>query len=86
MARTTTQINADLTVWYAARTAAANGKSITIATSAGSRTVSTHDLSEINEMISTLERELEAVSGDSKNQGRHNFAVANFDTGAGNER
>lgn len=86
MARTTTQINADLTVWYAARTAAASGKSITIATSAGSRTVSTHDVSEINAMISSLERELGALSGESANMGRHNFAVANFDTGAGNER
>lgn len=78
MARTATQIQTELDIWYSARAAAANGKSITIATSAGSRTLSTHDLSEINETISMLERQLAAAG--SSNQGVHNFAVANFDT------
>lgn len=86
MARTTTQIQADLDVWYLARTTAANGKSITIATSAGSRTVSQYDLADINNMISQLISELEAAELTSKNMGRHNFAVANFDTDASNER
>lgn len=75
MARTATQIQTELDVWYAARTAAANGKSITIATSAGSRTLTTQDLSEINETISMLERQLSAVGNTT---GVHKFAVANF--------
>ena len=78
MARTATQIQAELDVWYAARTAAAAGKSITIATSAGSRTLSQHDLKDINSTISMLEREL--MAANNANQGVHNFAVANFDT------
>ena len=78
MPRTATQIQTELDVWYAARTAAASGKSITIATSAGSRTLSTQDLSDINETISRLEREL--MAANNANVGVHNFAVANFDT------
>jgi hypothetical protein len=86
MAQSTTQIQADLTAWYAARRAAANGKSITISTSAGSRTISQYDVKEINTMISQLETELAAAAGTSANMGRHSFAVANFDTDAANER
>ncbi len=78
MARTATQIQTELDVWYAARTAAANGKSITIATSAGSRTLSTQDLSDINDTISRLERELLGVN--TGNAGLHNFSAANFNT------
>lgn len=78
MARTATQIQTELDVWYAARTAAASGKSITIATSAGSRTVSQHDLADINSMISQLEREL--LGANTANAGLHNFAAANFNT------
>ncbi len=74
MARTTTEIQTELDAWYAARLAATNGKSLTISTSAGSRTVSQFDLSEINETISLLQRELSATA----NKSRHNFAVANF--------
>ncbi len=74
MARTATQIQTELDAWYAARLAAANGKSITISTSAGSRTVSQYDLTEINETISRLERALASA-----NSGRSpNFAVASF--------
>ena len=58
--RSQSEINADLALWYAARAAAAAGKSLTISTSAGSRTVSQHDLNDINETISVLQRELVA--------------------------
>lgn len=74
MARTTTQIQTELDAWYAARLAATNGKSITISTSAGSRTVSQFDLEEINKTISQLLRELNATASGQ----RHDFAVANF--------
>ena len=86
MARSTTEIQLDLDAWYAARRSAANGKSITISTSAGSRTVSQYDLDDINAIISQLESELEAASGATANMGRHNFAVANFNTDKSNER
>lgn len=76
--RTETEIQADLTAWYSARRAAAAGKSLTISTSAGSRTVSQHDVSDINEMISALEAELAACQMPSGGKGMHNFAVANF--------
>ena len=74
MARSTTEIQTELDAWYAARLAATNGKSITISTSAGSRTVSQFDLTEINETISRLLRELNATTA----QNRHDFAVCNF--------
>ncbi len=74
MARTTTQIQTELDAWYAARLAATNGKSLTISTSAGSRTVSQYDLKEINETISLLNRELIATTSKQ----RQDFAVANF--------
>lgn len=76
--RSEAAITADLNTWYAARTAAAAGKSLTISTSAGSRTVSTHDLSEINSTISTLQRELIACQTASGGKGLHSFAVANL--------
>ena len=79
MARSVTEIQAELDAWYAARLAATNGKSLTISTSAGSRTVSQYDLSEINETISLLQRELSAAA----NQSRHNFAVCNFNNTKG---
>lgn len=74
MARTATQVQTELDAWYAARLAATNGKSLTLSTSAGSRTVSNYDLEEINATISRLERELAGIQSGS----RHNFAVANF--------
>lgn len=76
--RTEAEIQADLTLWYAARSAAAAGKSLTIATSAGSRTVSGHDLSDINSMIAQLQRELLACQSASTGNGLHSFSVANF--------
>ena len=84
--RTAAEIQADLTTWYAARTAAAAGKSLTISTSAGSRTVSQHDLEDINSMIAQLERELLNCQTSQGRKGLHNFAVANFNTDATNER
>jgi hypothetical protein len=82
MARTQSDIQADLDAWYAARRAAANGKSITISTSAGARTVSQYDLEDINAMISQLERELTAVQTGR----RHDFAVASFNHDIENQR
>jgi len=83
--RPESEIQADLTAWYSARNAAAAGKSLTISTSAGSRTVSQHELSEINETISTLQRELLACQTAGDRKGLHSFAVANFRTDAPNE-
>lgn len=82
MPRSASEVQTELDLWYAARAAASNGKSITIATSAGSRTVTTQDLTEINETISRLERELAGVQSGR----RHNFAVANFNTTQENSR
>lgn len=82
MPRTTTEIQTELDAWYAARLAATNGKSVTISTSAGSRTVSQYDLDEINSTISLLERELTAAQTGR----RHDFAVANFDHDTENAR
>jgi hypothetical protein len=84
--RTEAEIQADLSVWYAARTAAAAGKSLTISTSAGSRTVSQHDMSDINETISILQRELIACQTDSGGKGLHSFSVANFNNDRQNRR
>lgn len=76
MPQTATQITTELNVWYAARVAAADGQSITIATSAGSRTLSSQNLTEINSVINLLERQL--AEANSVNKKVHNFAVANF--------
>lgn len=84
--RTEAEIQADLALWYAARAAAAAGKSLTISTSAGSRTVSQHDLSDINETISTLQRELVACQTGGNGKGLHSFAVANFNNDRENRR
>ena len=84
--RTEAEIQADLTTWYAARTAAAAGKSLTISTSAGSRTVSQHDLSDINSTISQLERDLLACQTASGGKGLHSFSVANFNNDRENRR
>jgi len=82
MPRTATEVQTELDAWYAARLAATNGKSITISTSAGSRTVSTQDLDQINETISRLERELAGIQSGRRN----NFAVCNFNTDIENAR
>ncbi len=84
--RTESEIQADLTTWYNARTAAAAGKSLTISTSAGSRTVSQHDLEDINSTIAQLQRELLACQTASDGKGLHNFAVANFNNNRENRR
>jgi len=77
MPRTAGDIQTELDVWYAARTAAAAGQSITIATSAGSRTITHHDLTEISKVITQLERELASV--DASLEGNpHNFSLGNF--------
>lgn len=76
MARSTSDIQAELDKWYAARARAAEGKSVTFTTSAGTRTWTSHDLPAINEQIRLLEREL---SNRSSGRGRrHDFAVARF--------
>jgi len=80
------EIQAELNTWYAARTAAAAGKSLTISTSAGSRTVSQHDLNDINETISVLQRELIACQTASDGKGLHNFAVASWNPPRSNSR
>lgn len=84
--RTETEIQADLTAWYAARRAAAAGKSLTIATSAGSRTVSQHSMSEVNDTISQLQRELLACQTAANGKGLHSFGVANFNNDRTNRR
>ena len=82
MPRSTAEIQAELDLWYAARAATSNGKSITISTSAGSRTVTQHDLEDINATISRLERELT----QSQTGRRHDFAVASFNHNIENQR
>jgi phenylacetate-coenzyme A ligase PaaK-like adenylate-forming protein len=77
MPQTAAQIQTELTVWYEARTAAASGSSITIATSAGSRTLTAQDLTDINATIQMLERQLASAQGAQPAK-VHNFAVANF--------
>lgn len=84
--RTETEIRADIAVFETARTNAAQGKSITITTSAGTRTVTQQDLSEITEELQRLYRELMsclAAQSPPVAQGLHNFALANIgDNGA----
>lgn len=82
--RTETEIQADLTLWYSARSAAAAGRSFTIVTSAGTRVLTTQSMSEIESTISTLQRELLSCQQNNQSkQGLHNFALANMgDNGA----
>ncbi len=75
MGQTRAEIQCELQEWYKARRAAAAGQSITIQTSAGSRTLTRQNLSDINAMIDRLERQLSA----SPVNGRHSWAVASFD-------
>lgn len=65
-------VNADLQAAYAARRAALSGKSFTLQTSAGMRTITRQDLGDLQKMIDRLERRV-ASGGNT-----HNFAVANF--------
>jgi len=80
MARSKTLVQAELDAWYAARLAAAAGKSFTIVTSAGTRVLTTQDLEDINNTIALLERELAAPT--TSTNGGHNFSLANFNNGA----
>ena len=85
--RTETQIRADITVWETARTNAAQGKSITIVTSAGTRVVTSVDIDEIQGTLNRLNGELNAClvanATTGNRQGLHDFALANLgDNGA----
>lgn len=82
--RSESAIQADLDAWYNARTNAANGRSVTLVTSAGTRMLTTHSMKEIEATISSLERELLACQQPNQSrQGLHNFALANLgDNGA----
>ena len=58
MARDALDIQADLTILYAARIAAATGQSYTLDTGQGRQSVTRADLATINATIATLESEL----------------------------
>jgi len=78
--QTTAEACAELQQWYEARKAATAGQSITIVTSAGTRTVTSQDLEDIQSIIEQLERKCNGVPDDQ--QGLHNFALANFNNEA----
>lgn len=59
MARTSAEIQADLTILYSARTAAAMGQSYTLDTGQGRQSVTRANLTEINRAIQQLEAELQ---------------------------
>jgi len=82
--RSPTVIQADLDLWYAARTEAAAGRSFTIVTSAGTRILTTQNMGDINSTIGMLQRELIAAQQtNQKRQGLHSFALGNLgDNGA----
>lgn len=81
--RSETEIRSDIAVWQTAKTNAAQGKSITIVTSAGTRVVSAQDVSDIEATLQTLYRELSAcLQGTTDKQGQHDFALANFNNEA----
>lgn len=58
MARSTNQINADLTIYYAARQRVAKNQSYTI----GTRTFTMANASILNKIIQDLEKELNAAT------------------------
>jgi hypothetical protein len=62
MARTSAEIQADLTLLYAARTAAATGQSYTLDTGQGRQSVTRANLTEINRAIQQLEADLEEIT------------------------
>ena len=85
--RTETAIRSDITVWETARTNAAQGRSITIVTSAGTRVVTSNMVSEIQGTLNRLYGELNAClladASEGTRQGLHDFALANMgDNGA----
>ena len=59
--RTSVQVQADLTIAYAARRAAMAGQSYNVNTGQGSQSVTRANLTELNKTISLLEAELEEV-------------------------
>lgn len=85
--RTETEIRSDIAVWETARTNSAQGRSITIVTSAGTRVVSANSVSEIQGVLNRLYGELNAClvanATEGNRQGLHDFALANMgDNGA----
>ena len=77
--RSESAIRADIAVFETARTNAAQGKSITIVTSAGTRVVTSQDLSDITGELNRLYGELSACLQQPTNrQGLHDFALANM--------
>lgn len=77
--RSETAIRSDISIFETARTSAANGKSITIVTSAGTRVVTAQDLSAITGELNRLYGELSAcLQQPTSRQGLHDFALANM--------
>ena len=56
--QTISEIQAELQQWYKARETATQGKTITISTSNGTRTLTRYDLKDIQWMIERLERKV----------------------------
>lgn len=78
--QTQAQADAELQQWYAARIAAAKGKSFQITTSAGTRILTRYSLAEIDQEIQKLERKVAALANP--NGCGLDFAVANFNNDA----
>lgn len=74
MARTVAEIENELALWYKARERAAAGQSFTLTTSAGTRQLTSQDLTKINSMIAQLNRELD----QKKKNLRSPFSFADF--------
>jgi len=63
MARSVTDIQTDLTAFYAARQAIASGQSYSLDTGQGRVTMTRANLTEINRTITDLEAELDEANG-----------------------
>ncbi len=84
--RSETEIRADIAVFETARTNAAQGKSITIVTSAGTRVVTQQDLEDISAELNRLYGELNAcLLQPTTRQGLHDFALANMSDNGANQ-
>lgn len=70
--QTQSEAETELALWYDARKALRHGRSFTITTSAGTRTLTRNSIEEVQRMIEVLERKVAA--GDTG----HNFALADF--------
>ena len=77
-----TDADTELQEWYAARRACQAGSSFTVVTSAGTRQVTKQDLEDIEMIIAKLERIVGAPEDTGNKQGRHDFALANFNNEA----